>query len=424
MLALDTATIQQSHDHPTLCTVTVDGFKGHQSGTASPTHRPEYHWKLPTADPRSDKNLSLHLHTLDIYFWTAHDATSFVSIAQGLLQEGQFDLIGFPPTTAIHHETMSPVVQQLENVAIVDPAFRATQTTSSESSPAAQKQQAGSDLGPSSGAVTTPKAQEPVDFKPLAYNPAAPPAPEPIAHREKTPPPIDGEGGTGLASAAVADHAQTMSPQGALSRPGLGVPGGSSGYIGGPPVSPFGGGYIGSPPSATGPGASSTPSFAPPPPPPVQSSYNPGSPSNQQLTRLNSPKQQPPLDSPANEILGNSYVGGHHQPLQHVQPQYPDYLASGGHQAEPPVGGFSDFKYAAQGQQPPGPPQPQTSEYDIHSQVYRPTEDEFVKKKSGKQAKPNDVGGQATATGKLEERTGKVDKKVNRFFKKLETKIG
>lgn len=87
------------------------------------------------------------------------------------------------------------------------------------------------------------------------------------------------------------------------------------------------------------------------------------------------------------------------------------------------MGGFSDFKYAAKGQQQEQQ-QSQSSEYDIHNQVYRPTEEEFVKKKSGKQAKPSDDGGQATPTGKLEERAGKVDKKVNRFFKKLETRIG
>ncbi len=420
MLALDTATIRQSHDQPTLCTITVDGFKGHQSEATS-THRPEYHWKLPTADPRSERNLPLHLHTLDIYFWTAHNATSFVSIAQGLLQEDQLELLNFPPApTAQHQQTMSPVVQQLENVVITDPAYHGSRAQGPESTPVTQSQQPGSDLGPDTSTVATPKAQDPNDFKPLAYNPAAPPAPEPIAHREKTPPPIDGEGGTGLASAAVADKMQTMSPQSSLSRPGFGTPQASSGYIGGPPVSPFGGAYVGSPPSAAGPGKSNIPSFAPPP---VQPPPNPVSPTNQQLTRLNSPKQQPPLDSPANEILGNSYVGGHHQPLQHVQPQYPDYLASGGHQAETPVGGFSDFKYAAKGQQQEQQ-QSQSSEYDIHNQVYRPTEEEFVKKKSGKQAKPSDDGGQATPTGKLEERAGKVDKKVNRFFKKLETRIG
>lgn len=422
MLALDTATIRQSHGHQTLCTITVDGFKGHQSGTVSPVPRPEYHWKLPTADPRSERNFPLHLHTLDIYFWTAQDASSFVTIAQRMLQEGQLELLNFPATSAAQRqEMMSPVVQQLESVAITDPAYQAGQTRDSKSSPMIQKPQNGSNLGSATSMTATPKAQDPSDFKPLAYNPAAPPAPEPIAHREKTPPPMDGEGGTGLASAAVADTMQAGSPPSSLSRPGFGAPQASSGYIGGPPASPFGGSYIGSPPPSTGPGHSNLSSFAPPP---LQSRQSPVSPPGQQLTRLNSPKQQPPLDSPANEILGNSYVGGHHQPLQHVQPHYPDYLASGGHQAEAPVGGFSNYQYTPKGQQQQEQQQPQASEYDIHSQVYRPTEEEFTKTKPGKQAKPSDAGGQATATGRLEERAGKVDKKVNRFFKKLETRIG
>ena len=395
--------------------MTVDGFKGHPSEADSPSQRPGSDWKLPTADPRSERSLPLHLHTLDIYFWTAQDATSFISLAQRLLQADQLELLDLPATPAPHEQLMSPVVQQLENAAITDPAYHNVQTRDSVSSPGAHKQHPGSDLGPDASTVRSAKADDSNAFAPLAYNPAAPAAPEPIAHREKTPPPIDGEGGTGLASAAAIDHIQAASPQGSLSRPGFGTPQASSGYIGGPPISPFGGSYVGSTPSATGPATSSVTSFAPPP---AQSPHSSVSPSSQQLTRLNSLKQQPPLDSPAAEILGNAYVGGHHQPLQHVQPHYPDYLASG-HQAEAPPGGFSDFKYTATAQQPQQ--QPQANEYDIHNQIYRPTEDEVIKKKPGKAV---EASGQETATGRLEERAGKVDKGVNRFFKKLEKKIG
>ena len=395
--------------------MTVNGFKDHQSESTPLSPQTKHHWKLPTADPRNESNLPLHLHTLDIYFWTAQDATSFISWTQRLLQAGQLELLDIPPTPASHEQVMSPVVQQLENVAIGDPAYHNGQTRDSMSSPAAQQQHPGSDLGRDGNAVVNPKAEDSSAFKPLVYNPAAPAAPEPIAHREKTPPPTDGEGGTGLASAAAVDHMQAASLQSSFSRPGFGTPQASSGYIGGPPTSPFGGSYIGSAPSGTGPGTSSIASFAPPP---AQSPHSTVPTSSQQLTRLNSPKQQPPLDSPAAEILGNSYVGGHHQPLQHVQPQYPDYLASG-HQAEASLGGFADFKYTATAQQQQQ--QPPANEYDIHNQVYRPTEDEFNKKKP---KKPVEAGGQQSATGRLEERAGKADQKVNRFFKKLEKKIG
>ena len=362
-----------------------------------------------------------------------------MSIVQRLLPAGQLEFLDFPPTPAPHEQVMSPVVQQLENVAIQDPTYHNGQTRDSKASSTLQTQHSGSNLGQGAESVLPLKAEDPTAFKPLAYNPAAPAAPEPIAHREKTPPPVDSEGGTGLASAAAADHMQATSPQSSLSRPGFGIPHPSSSYVGGPPASPFGGTYVGSPPPATAPrtpsatsfaplstqsGRSSTnlgagaPSFAPPP---AHGPHSAISSSDQQLARLNSPKQQPPLDSPAAEILGNSYVGGHHQPLQHVQPHYPDYLASG-HQAEAPEGGYSDFQYTSTSQQQQQQQQqPQANEYDIHSQVYRPTEDEFNKKKPGK---AGEAGGQQSATGRLEERAGKVDKGVNRFFKKLEKKIG
>lgn len=415
---MDTASIRQSHKHPTLCTVTVDGYTDHQAGAHS-SHRPEYHWKLPTADPREERNLPLHLHTLDIYFWTAEDATSFISIARRLLQAGQFELLDFPPTPVSHEQSMSPVVQHLEHAAIQDPAYQRGQNQDLRTSSLSQAQSSNSNLGHVTDVEAPTSVDDPTSFKPLAYNPAAPPAPEPIAHREKTPPPpMDNEAGTGLAAAAAVDHQPTTSPKNALSRPGAQVSHPSTGYIGGPSASPFGGTYVGSSPSATGARTSSIGSFAPPP---AQAPPSATSPGGQQLTRLNSPKQQPPLDSPAAEILGNSYVGGHHQPLQHVQPQYPDYLASS-HQTETtetPVGGYSDFKYTSKPQSQQE--QPAGDQYNIHSQVYRPTEEEFNKKKPGK---PVATGGQQNATGKLEDRAGKVDKGVNRFFKKLEKKIG
>ena len=395
--------------------MTVDGFTKHQSGAPPLSHRPDHQWKLSTADPREERNLPLHLHTLDIYFWTARDATTFISIAQRLLQADKLELLDFPPTPITNERLMSPVVQRLESVAIQDPTHQNLQPEVSRTSSVPRTQTSGTNLGQGADAVVQPKAEDPSAFKPLAYNPAAPPDPEPIAHREKTPPPLDNDGGTGLASAATADHMQTASPQSSLSRPGFGTAQSSSGYIGGPPASPFGGTYVGSPPSATGPRTSSMTSFAPPP---AQAPNSAVSSSGQQLTRLNSPKQQPPLDSPAAEILGNSYVGGHHQPLQHVQPHYPDYLASG-HQAQAPEGGYSDFKYTSTPQQQQ--PQLPADEYNIHSQVYRPTEDEYNKKKPGKVGA---TSGQQNATGKLEDRTAKVDKGVNRFFKKLEKKVG
>jgi hypothetical protein len=136
--------------------------------------------------------------------------------------------------------------------------------------------------------------------------------------------------------------------------------------------------------------------------------------SQQLTTTFGPPPQDPnahlyggaekPLDSPATQILGDSYVSGPPQPLQHLQPQYADYLASHS-PPQRPVGSQSDYK-DDQSRQHHGH-HSQGNEYDIHSQVYRPTEEEVPKVKHHKVPE-----------------AGKVDKGVNRFLKKLEKKLG
>lgn len=121
-----------------------------------------------------------------------------------------------------------------------------------------------------------------------------------------------------------------------------------------------------------------------------------------------------PLESPAMQILGSSYVGSPQPPVQHLQPQYADYLSESGRQAHAPIGGYSNYQYSQQQQQQPG----QGNEYDIHSQVYRPTEDEYTKRKPSKSSKPG------KPTGRLEDGAERVDKGVNRFLKKIEKRIG
>lgn len=419
---LDSVAIRQSHKHPTLCTITVDGYTGRHEGTTSPIPRPEHHWKLASSDPRSDRKTLLRLHTVDIYLWTAENANQFVDTATKILESGQLEILNVPQQA--HKEAMSPVVQQLENIADHDPAYR--------------------------NGKNSPKSEDAAAYQPLAYNPAAPAAPEPIKHREKTPPPVDAEIGTGLAAAAYADNAQAVSPQGSLSRPPYGQPQSSQGYIS-PQSTQTSNQSYSSPspsiryanptPSATGHRNSSvtsipappqngrnsatttipTPSFAPRP----QSPSTAGSRSSQQIAPAFSPppqdpnahfygKDNKPLESPATQVLGSSYVSAVHQPLQHLQPQYADYLGSG-HQAEVPVGGYSNYQYNQHQQH--GGHHSHGDDYNIHSQVYRPTEEESRKQKP-KKFEPG------TPTGKLEQRTEKIDKGVNKFFKKLEKKIG
>ena len=457
---MESTTVRQSHKHPTLCTIVVDGYSSHD---ASPARQSEHHWRLPNTDPRGEGKYLFRLHTLDIYFWTVEDANTFVAFARKKLEIDQLEIVDVPPAPASHDQAMSPVVQNLENVAIQDPAYHngqtrnsRTQSTGVTSPPKMGTSGEGKPQGTPKAQIPnafqpqdTPKPQTSTTFQPLAYNPAAPPAPEPIKHREKTPPPIDAEVGTGLAAAALRDHSEAVS-QSSTSRPPYGHTQSSGLFSPQPaqshtpsltsthpsaayPISQSSAGYRASsvsslppPPPKSGRGSVSpytpTPSFAAPPQSPA---YSASVHSQQDAPSFSAPPQDSaspfygkgstPLQSPASEILGDSYVAGIRQPLQHIRPQYADYTPPG---HEPPVGGFSSYQYS---QQQPQQQQHQHqrndgNEYDIHSQVYRPTEEEAHGRKPSKPSKQ--------PQGRVEQGVENVDKKVNRFFKKLEKKIG
>ncbi|KAL8947220.1 MAG: hypothetical protein Q9222_006477 [Ikaeria aurantiellina] len=376
--ALETIHVRQSHKHPTLCTITVDGYEGHVPSTASPPQHPEHHWRLPNTDPRNEGKYLFRLHTLDVYFWTVADATLFMSSIEDLVDSEQVEILDRPAAPAAHERVMSPVVQKLENVAIEDSAYHNGQTRSSK--PAAPS------FAPPPTAATEKQqpaaaSHEQETFKPLAYNPAAPAAPEPIKHREKTPPPPEAETeGTGLAAAAFNDRQHSMSSfsqsgHGSLSQPPYPSSSHTSAYTSPqPPGSP----YASPPPFAGLTGVSPVPggrvgsitSLPPPPPqggrtPSVASAHMPSSSPPMQVQgqpnaatphpSFSQPPRNPhtfqpggsqPLESPSAQILGNSYVGPPPQPLQHLQPQYADYLANRPQQTpqgqpQEPVGGYT-----------------------------------------------------------------------------------
>lgn len=325
-----------------------------------------------------------------------------------LLYRDQVDLLDMPHTRAAPDKAVSPLVQHLENAAISDSSPRNSPRQNVE----AQAPQRSQESPQTTGSATS--------FQPLAYNPAAPAAPEPIRHREKTPPPVDAETGTGLTAAAYADQA-SIAPQSSLSRPPYGQIPSSQGYLpqaSSQTPSAVTPGYV---PSAVQPAASSVGSLPPPPPlsPPNQSS------STQQIPKLGSPQhaagpsnpdsniRAPP--SPASQILGNAQPGVH-QPMQHVQPHYTDYLGATGHQSPGPIGGYSNYSYTQQ--QPQS--QQNTDNYGLHSQVYRPTQDEAKYDKRQQQVQD----GQTQGGGKVDQSAGRVDKGVNRLFKRIEKKIG
>ena len=446
--------IRQSHKQPTLCTVTVDGYEGPNTASSRLQKYPEHYWRLPNTDPRNEGKYLFRLHTLDLYFWTAHDASSFMEAAEKMLEAQQVDIVDKPSAPVTHEQVVSPVVQKLENVAIEDPAYRNGQTRSSRSG---QTSSTDATYFSNSEAESSKNSKEPEAYKPLAYNPAAPPAPEPIKHREKTPPPPGAEAeGTGLSAAAYDDHLQTISPvpqqrHSSLSQPSYAMSPNPVGHMSSPqsqaPNTPFAspppfvrqsgqssasGGITAStspiPPPPPQSGRTSSTSFAPPPvavstqiqisnvaPQQHGAAYSP--PPREPNARFYQGSNQP-LDSPSAQILGNSYVGPPPQPLQHLQPKYADYLASRPQpQQHPqePIGGYSDYSYSHQHQQSL---YQQGGDYNVHGQVYRPTEEEAHK---GKHHKPSESG---QPSGRLEQSAGRVDKGVNRFLKKLEKRIG
>ena len=428
-----------------LCTVVVDGYQAQQKPDTSKTHV-EHHWRLPSTDPRDEGNYLFRLHTVDLYFWTLEDAEKFMDNVQKTVEKEQLEILDAPSTPVPHAEVMSPVVRQLESVAITDPAYHNGQTRNSRTA----------SIPTATSTISPPpvKKEEVESYKPLAYNPAAPAAPEPIKYREKTPPPPETPGFSGPAAAAYHEqvHGYTPQPQGSLlPPPPPGQPGPphtyantghsqhtSPGYDSTSPASPYGASNTG---FSQGNRSSSVSSQQHPPlqstasnpyfprqsasvGPPISSN---GSATNSQTQLMrpasvsfapdpNSRQGKYPAESPATEILGTTYVPHPQQPLQHLQPQYPDYLASRP-QSQQPMGGYSDYRYEQPNRHHHRPQEP---DYDIHNQVYRPTEDEAS---HGHGSKPYGAG-PGQQPGKIEQRAEKVEKGVNRFLRKLEKRIG
>ena len=394
----------------------MDGFRNPSEASQSEGH----YWRLPSTDPRDEGKFLFRLHTVDLYFWTAQDADTFIEAARKTLQQEQLD-VETPPPPAPHPQGMSPVVQQLENVAITDPAYSNGQTRNSRTASIAQ---------PPLPPVAQDDKNKAADFTPLAYNPAAPPAPEVIKHREKTPPPPEAAAGTGLPAAAYHDQVQAhtvQAPGGFMSPPPgthlEGYPGSqsrhSSPYSTQPSTAAFGSSPTAStlgnrassvsslPPKNAG-GANNpyfpqtAPSFAPPPAKAPAHPYGPGT---------------TPIETPTTQILGDSYVSGPPQPLAHLQPQYADYLSSRP-QPQEPVGGYSDYRYDHPSRHHSHSSHSHNNDHAIHSQVYRPTEEEA----HGKHKPPKAGPGQKP--GRLEARAEKAEKGVNRLLRKLEDKLG
>jgi hypothetical protein len=480
---LDSCEVVYSYKHPCLFTITVEKRVATQSPSPSP-QQDVSQWHLPAADVRGDGKYMFKLHTVDLYFWTTEDAELFLESMKRVLAPGQLKILDANSTHPEHRDSMSPVVQQLEKAAIAQPpsapgaqqrnSVSTTPTAASVNVPApavalapvavhASANVPGAPSAPFAHTPVSPAVSPPVaatsppiqQFTPMAYNPAAPPAPEPIAHREKTPPPPDAEAGTGLTSAVAYDsgvpqpHQQqymATTPQQSFGpqitsggyMPGFtpvqqGVPGPPSM----PPPPPAPGiqrmNTLTSVPSPTVSSAAQSPqtgapgTFAPPPPPPGQQS--PHQVQGQDPQQALYAQQQQLAAQQAALMQQQQQLA---QQAQQFQPQllrqnslgYPAYTAQA-QQAYPQYG----YQQQQQQQQltPSGQPtfvptqasyaSPATPNYGVnhalHTQVYVP---------EGQKAPAAQGGGQAAATGKLEQKMENADKGINRFFKKLEKK--
>jgi hypothetical protein len=347
------------------------------------------------------------LHTVDLYFWTPEDGSLFLDSLRRVLQPHQLQVIPNPQATPTHAEhkndALSPVIARLESAAISHssrtPSFSGNQTFP------------GPPTAPA--LASSPPAEQ--QYAPMAYNPAAPAAPEPIAHREKTPPPPDANDGTGLGAAAAQDqHAAqygnpfqtSFAPQPTSGPYKPGPPGPGHGFSGPPP------GVQRTNTSGSFPGPpQSPPSFAPPPsaPPLGQHDGQTPPPGIQRTSTM-------PTSQYANYPASPGFPPGPQSPPVHSSlpspgfpPQQYQPLAS------PPPGGYTQFQYSSTSGQVPGT-NPHSVPQNMHQQLYRPSEQEAS---VVEHSNPNPV----QRNSNMGKRVDKVEKGVGKFLKKLDKKF-
>jgi hypothetical protein len=415
---LDHAMLTNTYKHPNLFTIAVEGVK---HGGTSPRPADHSHWHLPAFGLTHEHKYLYKIHTLDLYLWTNNDAMKLLDLMKRIMPHQHLDITEAAPPPE-HDGSMSPVVQQLENMAIHTPPHARAPSTVSEFSNKSRH-------GP------TPEGQRAVSLQPALtstpsaaaqlapYNPAAPAAPEPIAHREKTPPPVDAGNGTGLTAAATHERPSAFTPAGAQYHQAM-----PQNTFPGPPQRATSiGSFPPPPPLATHsphPGLHTAQTFAGPPSssqsstpqqqhaqaqyashPLQQSAHYPQSPGFQMHTPLQSPGvPNTPSQPPAYGI---------HTPLQ--SPGFaPQHTPQSPGLPQTPLGGFSNYTYGPGSSQPTLP----TEAFAVHSQAYRPTEQEVAHGHGPK------VPQQGTPRpGGFEERLKKTEKGVGRFLRKLDQKM-
>lgn len=317
-------------------------------------------WHLPTYDPQNQNKYHYKLHSLDLYFWTQQDALLFVNGVRMVLPPTHMEVLDEPPPPP-QPAPLSSLVQNLENVAISDPQYgspNSSQPTMPSFAPP-----------PTAPALSTESpAPAPASFAPMAYNPAAPAAPETIQHREKTPPPPEDDAVNPLAAAVAYDYQKQQYPSGIPQH------------------------------AQYGQGGMQSPGLPPP--------QFGGQPQHPGLQRAQTMPVQQPLGSPYRSQFPPN-EGFTPPPPPQTQPPVATAQA-------PPPGGYSQYSYGQQAQ-----PQPTGAEYGVHHQVYRPTEAE-----SAKYGRNNHEMKPGAGRGRLEENAGRLERGVTGMFKKFEKKFG
>ncbi|KAI0193491.1 hypothetical protein F4808DRAFT_357302 [Astrocystis sublimbata] len=398
---LDRTHVRYSYNQQCLVSITVEGIAG-------PPIDPSQ-WHLPTFDPRNENKYHYKLHSLDIYFWTQTDALQFVNGIRRVLPASQVEVADEPAPPPSHHahsysQDVNPLVQKLENAAISGSGIPQQQQ---------QQQQGIPSFAPPPTDSSSARNDSPQSFVPMAYNPAAPPSAEKVQHREKTPPPPEDDGHNPLAAALHRDHAGPISPgygQTMFSAPP------TAAAVPGPPTQgyPF--------PAAPGPPQGiatpvQSPGFAPTQYAQLQRSVtmpvNTAGMASPALTSPyggnfpGSPGFAPPPNQP--QSIAQQQQQATPPPGQQQQPGQ----SQGQSQQNPstPVGGFSHFSYGNAHQGPAA-----GTEYTIHQQLYRPTEQEYSAKYA--EYKPKTEGG--SKLGKSAER---LERGVTGMLKKFEKKL-
>ena len=353
------------------------------------------------------------LHTVDVYLWTAEDASLLLDSLKRVLVEGQLRLHDVPPGLAEHRNSMSPVVQQLEQAAI-SPQNKYGRSASISTTHTSHSQAVNA-MPAASRAAETPVqggAQQQPYTAIAAYNPAAPAAPEPIAHREKTPPPLDADAGNGLLAAQRHETVPQFAgpPQQQAFGPQAGQP-----FFAGPPTAAAPGAQPGLQRTATGP-------YGGPSPPQQQQPYAPafaGPPTQDPNAHLYAQQPHPGVTRAA------TFAGYPTYPLQQgtsppaagavpsQSPQHSPHLYQQSHSVplgSPPLPAGQPPAYQSQ-HYAYGHHDSNNINHSIHQMAYIPEQ--------GKGAgMPAQAGpGQAAATGWLENRINKTTKAETQYGK-------